>query len=116
MKSLFTVLAVFTLSMAMNAQQIEPTIENDGNLVKGTFYHDNGEVAQTGFFKDGKVDGEWLAFDVDGNKVARREFADGIRTGTWYFWKSNGDAFREVTYADGRLLEVKVWNNARVAR
>lgn len=39
------------------AQTEKPVLEKEGNLVKATYYHENGKVKQQGYFKNGKLDG-----------------------------------------------------------
>ena len=51
MKNIAILLVLF--SFTLNAQDsIKPKFEKEGELTKVMFYHDNGEVAQTGYFKD----------------------------------------------------------------
>jgi len=46
----------FLLSVALlagsliYAQEVKPTLVQKGNLVQATFFHDNGVVAQEGFY------------------------------------------------------------------
>ena len=106
---LFTL--VFLLSASVFAQKsTEPILEKQGNLIKVTFYHDNGKIAQQGFYKDQKPHGEWKAFDVTGKKIAVATYTNGIKTGKWFFW--NTDQLSEVDYKDNRIVAVTHWKNA----
>lgn len=91
----------------VSARNIEPKLEAYGNLVKATYYFENGKVSQTGFFKNGKLEGQWVSFDVNGNKKAVAEYADGKKTGQWLYW--NDGALSEVTYQENTLQSVKTW-------
>ena len=52
MKKLVATLTVFMLMISVSfAQEIEPTFEKQEDLVKATYYHDNGMVKEVGFFK-----------------------------------------------------------------
>lgn len=62
-----TLLLAFIFSIVSIGQTIEPELEIVGNLVKATYYYDNGSVQQEGFFKDGKLEGKWTSFDLNGN-------------------------------------------------
>ena len=56
MKKLVSALIVFMLMMSVSfAQQIEPTFEKQEDLVKATYYHDNGMIKEVGFFKNDKL-------------------------------------------------------------
>lgn len=108
-------IAIFILAFTAcaNAQKKDPTIKKVGNMLKVTFYHDNGEVAQIGCLKDGKLQGEWNMFSEDGKKIAVGYYKEGKRTGEWFFWKINGDALREVSYDEGKLINVVEWSNSK---
>lgn len=99
---------VVMFSVCMYAQGTEPTLEKDGKMVKATYYHENGEIAQTGYLLKGKLHGDWLMFDADGKKIASGQYIDGKKTGKWFFWE--GDLLREVDFADNRIVNVKNWN------
>ena len=41
------------------------------DLIEATLYHENGALAQTGFYtKDNKLQGEWVSYDANGQKLA----------------------------------------------
>ena len=85
----------------------EPKHEVVGKMVKSTYYHANGQISQEGFYKDGKVHGEWKAYDENGNKIALGEYNQGKKTGKWFFW--NEKSLNEVDYSDSRVAAVKSW-------
>lgn len=89
------------------ANNIEPKLEAYGNMVKATYYYDNGQVRQTGFFKDGKLEGQWVSYDVNGTKKAVAEYAAGKKTGQWLHW--NEGALAEVSYDNNKIESVKTW-------
>ena len=75
-----------------------------GDLIEATFYYENGQVAQKGFYKDGKLHGEWIAYDQNGEKKAIGKYAEGIKTGKWFFW--SGEELSEVDFQDSRIASV----------
>jgi hypothetical protein len=77
-------------------------------MVKSTFYFENGQVKQEGFYKDGKVHGQWISYDINGNKVSMGQFENGIKTGKWFFW--TGSDLSEVDFTDSRIAQVKKWS------
>jgi antitoxin component YwqK of YwqJK toxin-antitoxin module len=105
----YIMLIVLMLSGVVFAQPIEPKYEIEGNLVKVTYYHDNGHIKQIGYYKDGKVEGKWLSFSEAGDKLAQAEYNKGKKTGKWFFWDKN--SLNEVDYSDSRVAEVKKWSN-----
>ncbi|MCW5518965.1 nicotinic acid mononucleotide adenyltransferase [Aureitalea sp. L0-47] len=77
-------------------------------LIKATLYHENGEIAQTGYYtEENKLQGEWISYDVNGNKTAIAQYDDGKKVGTWLFYQ--GELMKEVKYNDSRIAEVKTW-------
>lgn len=95
------------ISGVIFAQNIEPKHEIVGNLVKSTYFHENGKVSQEGFYKDGKVHGKWISYDENGTKKAIGEYNNGIKTGKWFFWNEN--ILSEVDYSESRVASVTNW-------
>lgn len=108
------ILCVMLFSGVLFAQDVEPKYEIEGNLVKATYYHDNGKVKQEGFYKEGKVHGKWISFSETGEKMAIGEYNKGNKTGKWFFWNQN--SLNEVDYTDSRIAEVKKWSKETVAQ
>ena len=84
-----------------------PKHEVAGDLVKSTYFHDNGTVSQEGFYKNGKVHGEWVSYDQSGNRTAVASYNEGQKTGSWVFWSK--DKLSEVEYSASRVASVKTW-------
>lgn len=111
MKGILTAIALM-FSVVMFAQGVEkqPKLEIENGMVKATYFHDNGEVAQTGYYLDGKLHGEWKSFDAQGNKVAIATYDKGEKSGNWFFW--NGKTLNEVKYQDNTIASIKTWNQS----
>ena len=111
MKNLITLFAiVLTVSMAFAQNANKNTYYLDGDMIKATIYHDNGTVAQTGYYTaDNKLTGEWVSYDFNGNKTAIAQYNNGEKVGTWYFF-TNED-IKEVSYADARIAKVVTWKS-----
>ena len=109
MKKLLLI-AVFLISgvTAFAQNNNKPTLEKKGDLVKATYYHDNGVVAQTGYFTlEGKLQGEWKSYDVHGKKTAVGNYDKGQKVGKWFFW--NTDQLSEVDYQQSKIKDVNTW-------
>ena len=100
-------LGLFLISGVAFAQTAKPVLEQEGKLVKATYYYENGKVQQQGYFKDGKLEGQWVAFDENGNKSSIAEYSNGKKTGKWFFWSDK--SLNEVDYTDSRVANVKSW-------
>ena len=113
MKKLF-IAAMLVVSGVIFAQENNVKNEIVNKMFKSTYYYDNGQVQQEGFYKDGKVHGEWISYDINGNKVAMGQYQDGMKVGKWFFW--NGLDLAEVDYSDSRVAQVKKWSQGAVVQ
>lgn len=111
-KSIIIIALLF--SVIVVAQKIAPKHEVAGNLVKSTYFFDNGKISQTGFYKTGKVHGLWTSFDVNGNKTAMGNFENGAKIGKWFFWTNKN--LSEVDFADSRIANIKTWTQDAIAK
>ncbi|MDC8005949.1 nicotinic acid mononucleotide adenyltransferase [Aureisphaera galaxeae] len=109
MKKIVMLLAILLVGTVSFAQEVhKPTYEQKGDLIEATLYHDNGVVAQTGYYtQDNKLEGEWISYDTHGIKTAEAYYSNGEKVGTWTFY--NGDTKKEVTYDNSRITAVKTW-------
>jgi antitoxin component YwqK of YwqJK toxin-antitoxin module len=101
MKNIITFMAIVLVTSMTQAQDnIKNTYYLDGDLIEATIYHDNGMVALTG---------EWVSYDLNGNKTAVAEYNNGEKVGTWYFFTKEG--IKEVSYMDARISKVVSWKS-----
>ena len=101
------ILGALVISALTFAQDVKPKLEQEGQLVKATYYHENGQMQQEGFFRDGKLVGIWVSYDVNGVKKAIGEYSNGQKIGKWLFW--NDKTLSEVDYSESRIASVKNW-------
>ncbi len=97
-------LLVIMFSITSFGKSIEPKLEIVGNLVKATYYHDNGAVQQEGFFKDGKLDGKWTSYEVNGNIKSIAMYNEGVKSGKWVI------DTKEVVYNNNEVVSVNKIN------
>jgi len=101
------IIGAMLVSGMLFAQNSKPTIELNGNKVKATYFYDNGKVQQEGFYKEGKLDGQWIAYDAMGNKKAMGSYSQGQKSGKWFFW--NKTVLSEVDYVNSKIALVTNW-------
>lgn len=89
-------IALFTtLSFAQKERTLN--LNKETNLIDVVYYHDNGEVSQTGSYTaDGKLQGLWLSFDEEGKKTISANYENGKKVGKWIYWIDG--AVKEVNY------------------
>lgn len=107
------IIALLLVSTLTFAQEKSPKLEEVNGLVKATYYFDNGQIQQEGFFKEGKLEGKWISYYVNGNKKAIAEYTNGQKTGKWFFW--NEQSLSEVDYSNSAVASVKIWNKEAIA-
>ena len=115
MKKIILIFAVIFSTASLSAQDCKKSCEGkkdafvlEDGLIKTTLFHDNGNVAQTGYYtEDNKLQGEWNSYDLYGNKTAIAKYNEGDKVGTWLFYQ--GENLKEVSYVDSRIAEVKTW-------
>lgn len=106
MKKLVTIiiLAITTIGFAQNNK---PTYEAKGDLVKATYYFEDGTIKTQGFFKDKKLTGEWVNFDKAGNKLQIAYYDNGQKVGKWFVWTK--ESLKEINYERNTIASVNVW-------
>ena len=109
MKKLILIL-VMAFTFGAIAQDVEPKFEKEGNKVKATYFHANGEIAQQGYFLDEKLEGKWKMFNEKGDKIAMGNYTKGAKTGTWLFWE--GEDVKKVNFSNNRIAAVTNTKNA----
>ncbi len=71
--------------------------------MKATFYYENGTVCETGFYKNGKMEGHWSSFNLRNEKVADGYFHNNKKAGTWCFYR-NGELTGMANFYDDMLV------------
>jgi antitoxin component YwqK of YwqJK toxin-antitoxin module len=105
------ILAVILFSGVIYAQDSKPVLEPFGKKIKATYFFENGQVQQEGYFVDGKLDGIWVSYNEEGDKIASGEYVDGVKTGKWFFWTkdSQKSSLCEVDFSANKVEKVKNW-------
>src|SRR5690606_7785488 len=110
MKNLVVValMMISAISFAQNERTLK--LNQDTNTIDVVYYHDNGQISQTGAYTlDGKLHGEWLSFDKNGKKTVSATYENGKKTGKWFFWNDN--TLKEVDYSNNAIASISEWTN-----
>ncbi|WP_397447516.1 toxin-antitoxin system YwqK family antitoxin [Polaribacter sp. R77954] len=100
-------LVILSLAIAGYAQEKQPTFKAEKDVVKATYYYEDGSIKTQGFFKDKKLTGEWVRFDKSGNKVQIGNYENGKKIGKWFLWDK--ESLKEINYQDNAIASVNVW-------
>ena len=105
----FVILIALGFVMTGYAQDIKPTFKAEKDLVKATYYYEDGSIKTQGFFKDKKLTGEWVRFDRSGNKIQLGYYDNGKKVGKWFAW--NKESLQEINYEENAVASVNVWKS-----
>lgn len=105
MKELVVLACLMIFSVAQ--AQIEPTYEQEGQLVKATYYYEDGKIKEQGFFKNKNLEGTWVTYDKNGNKTAIAHYSNGKKAGKWFLWQIDG--LKEIDYENSVIANVQHW-------
>lgn len=106
--------AVLLVSGVMFSQEVKPKFEVEGEMVKATYFFDNGQIKEQGYYLDGKLHGKWISYNEDGSKQTMGEYDKGMKTGKWFFWNTN--ALNEVDFSNSRIADVKRWSREALVK
>lgn len=87
------------------AQNVEPKFEKQDDLTKATYFFDNGDIKEVGYFKNQKLDGKWVSYNQKGKITTIANYENGKKEGTWFV--VTNDTVRELTYKSNKLINVK---------
>jgi antitoxin component YwqK of YwqJK toxin-antitoxin module len=100
------ILALVIVSSINFAQTIEPQLEISDNLVKATYFYENGTIQQVGFFKDGKLDGKWTSYDNNGFLKVSATYSEGNKVGTWIYY-NDSLLTKQIDYSNNVIVAVR---------
>lgn len=106
--AVLTFVMLFSVALMAQEENIKPTFEKDGDIITATYFHENGEVEQTGEMLNNKPHGKWVSYDDEGNKTAVAYYKEGTKTGKWFIWFE--DKLTEVDYRDNAIINVVNWD------
>lgn len=98
------VIALVFISSAF-AQEVKPKFEKQNDLVKATYYYNNGAIKEVGFFKENKLHSQWVTYNEAGEKITVAEYDMGKKVGKWYVIAD--DTVKELTYESNKLVKVE---------
>lgn len=104
MKTTIALAIVLLIGFSGYSQQKETVFTKVDDMVKVTYFHDNGIVKTEGFFKNKRLTGQWITFDDTGKKVQEAFYEDGKKVGLWKIWIKEG--VREIRYVDNKIVSV----------
>lgn len=108
------ILIILCVATIGYAQKKEPTYTAEGDLVKATYYYEDGSISTQGYFKEKKLTGKWVRFDKEGNKTQMAFYKDGKKVGRWFVWTKS--SLKEINYSNNAIVDVNLWKHeAKIA-
>ena len=91
--------------MVLHKKREHLNLMKNTNLIEVVYYHDNGNISQTGFYtQDGKLQGEWVSYNKDGEKIVLANYENGIKVGKWLYWVDGN--IKEVDYSNNAIADI----------
>lgn len=112
MKNLIFFLLLGIGTMIAQEKETLKFYTQEGEFIKFSEYHQNGQLAQTGFLLNGKNHGVWQSFDINGIKKSKGVFSKGKKVDRWFFW-NNGELL-EVDYKNNIVQNVVKWGKSEL--
>lgn len=107
MKTLLTLplLLLSLMSFPSWGETIDNLVERDGiHYKKFSDIPFTGKVSGklSGSYKNGKAEGEWIAYWDNGQLDAKGSFKNGKRVGEWIHYHENGQLWMKSSYKNGK--------------
>ncbi len=115
MRSLI-VLAFFIMSLGLTAQNREVRTYYDNGTLKSTYrytsasnyevtnYYPSGKIMESGRFINGKMDGAWTSYAVNGIRTSEGLYKNGEKIGEWKLYDDNGSLRQKLVYEANRVI------------
>jgi len=104
--SFYTLFAIFVLVLSSCSSDCSKIVFKDGvSTLNGKLYTGdcesrwiNKQLKSSQHYVDGKDDGEWLFYYIDGTIQTKAYFKEGVRIGKWEYFYENGMPWKVQTY------------------
>ena len=110
MRKLLFIVSLMVMISA-NAQEIAPSYEKAGDMVKVTNFYEDGSIKEQGFYKNKVITGVWTTYDRQGDKTAIAKYDNGKKVGKWFMWSKDG--LKEIDYKNNTIANVQSWKEDR---
>ena len=88
------------------------------NVLNGqwTWYYQNGQIKKTEFFnRRGKLEGEQVEYDSLGNEIAKGEYYNGVKEGSWFYHVGDFKETGNFVGGDADGIWTHYYRNGKVA-
>lgn len=68
---------------------------------KWYYFYENGNIYETGNYRNNMKVGEWIVYDTLGNVIEKMEYLNGFLDGEYIFYYPNENIKRKIYYVDG---------------
>ena len=86
-----------------NARELVGHYEKGLKTDQWIWWHPNGIINKSGFFKNSKEDSLWQWWHVNGNLKMRGNYKNSIKQGRWNEWNDEGVLISSSSYLNGTL-------------
>ena len=76
------------------------------NIGKWKYYHQNGKLHYKGYFLEGKRVGKWKGYHPNGKRKFKGKYIDDTKIGIWKFYKNNGKLAKTEHWENGKIINL----------
>ncbi len=113
MKKLILLITILFFSFGSFAK--EPKFEMDGKTAKVTYYYESGEIKTIGFYKNGKMHGNWHSYYPDGSLDSILPYKKGKKDGEFKKYNKKGNIVGVVFYKKDALVKGYMWTSEGIS-
>lgn len=92
----------FVLSILISFSVFAQTQISENNKTYKIFYHPNGIVSSKGILNNGKPDGFWKSFYIDGTLKSEGKRLNGQLDSVWVFYTNDSLIREKISYLNGK--------------
>lgn len=97
-------------AMAAGGNQKSKVEDLGRGMQKVTWFHENGQVAEEGFYQNDQKTGTWTTYDEFGHKTAIVHWNLDKKDGDCYVLYQNGKVKYHVVYSNSKKVKASEWD------
>ncbi len=110
MKKIVVLIGLLVVGSVFAQNETKSQYEKEGDLIKVTHYHNNGNIKEQGFYKNKKLHGKWVIFDASGDKKVMAFYNQGKKVGKWFIWDKS--ELKEINYENNTIASIQSWKES----
>lgn len=111
MKNIVLILVLLFSSVSFSQNIKKEKIED---LIKVTYYNEDGTIHQEGTFKNNKLHGKWVMYDSNQDVKTLAFYDKGEKHGLWIIKDEIENKITEILYVENELIFASTYSKSKV--